>query len=535
MKRIAVLMLICVGVALAVTVLFGPLAVSIFEALQNSAADDVLSARRVSLLLRGFRVAGEAALLTQLIGVGLAAGFVRPRGVVRTLTWWIALCTLLTPTYIHAYAWSLIVLPAGVATSRALAGPVHEWLLTEGRAVWCLATWMSPIAGAILAAGWRESGRAVFQIAQLDAGATRSARTSLGVLIPWCAVSLITCYAIALTEFAVCHLSLCLTWNTEILVLMQDQAVPGGALRLAWPLLVGVALCCIALWFFRRPISRGMRGDDRELHADVGAAERRAPRAAVFGVCFAIVVLLAPIAIFIYSLHSASGFAQLGTLYANHASWSAIAAVGSVLVAAWIAILMEYLRGWCASRRRGNSRGSVSVRAVTVFCAATLIVQVLFAVSPPALIGDAFSSTYLKMPWIRDHWLIVSFVDAARFGVILSLALWIGPPRQLSEMARGDGASAGEELWRVRLPAAWRTLSAAALVVFVLSFNEIAATVLIVPPNVGSLPKTLLNAIHFGRNDAVIAMVLSVMLGVGVASGLLLTLTGRRRPSRLSN
>jgi ABC-type spermidine/putrescine transport system permease subunit II len=62
----------------------------------------------------------------------------------------------------------------------------------------------------------------------------------------------------------------------------------------------------------------------------------------------------------------------------------------------------------------------------------------------------------------------------------------------------------------------------------VLSFTEVAATQLVRPPGVGNLAITLLNAIHFGRNDEVVAMCLYVMLLViAAAGGLLLLRRGR--------
>lgn len=546
MRQIWMVIFLGGGAALFVATLIWPLSSALADTIRSNNPVEPLSGRQAWLLLRGFRVAAEAALLSQLIGVGLAVGLCRRNGVMSAISGWVALCTLLTPTYIHAYAWSLLVLPAGVATSRALAGPIHEWLITEGRAVWCLATWMSPIAAGCLAIGWREAGRAIFDIAQLDSAVPRAARTASHALRPWLAISWITCFAIALTEFAVCHLSLCLTWNTEILALMQDQAAPGGVLRLAWPLVVVVILCGACLRPFRRVIGRAFSGEQRELGVQIGSDERRPARLLVALWLATVLVLAAPTVIMLSSLQSLSGFSQLSSIYANHVRWSAIAAAGSVGISLWISLAAEYCRLFRDERaargvvRRGTSIEVVSVersvRGVAWLDRLILSAAILLAVVPPALVGDAFASAYLHVPLIRDHWIIVSLVGTARFGVIMLLALRIAAPRQLSELARGDGASVWDELWRVRVSAARRTIFAAAVAVFLLAFNEIAATLLVVPPNVGSLPKTLLNAIHFGRNDAVIAMCLSIVGVVGMgAFGLQLLSYAVGRHSRLSN
>jgi ABC-type spermidine/putrescine transport system permease subunit II len=239
-------------------------------------------------------------------------------------------------------------------------------------------------------------------------------------------------------------------------------------------------------------------------------------------------VLLAPVLIFAGSLQSASGFAQLPSLYANHAGGSGVIALGSVIVSCWISLSLLYL---LRVRRDLSARSGSGARSAAVLLSLLLafvvIAQVVMAVSPPALVGDAFAAAYEKVPWLRDHWGIVSMVCAARFSIVVTAALRIAVPRQLGEMAQSDGAALWDELWRIHLPAAWKQIFAAALVVFVLSYQEIAATLLVVPPNVGNLPKTLLNAIHFGRNDAVIAMSLSLVFAAACISALVIRLIGR--------
>ncbi|MBL8879638.1 MAG: ABC transporter permease subunit [Phycisphaerales bacterium] len=545
MQRLGIAILLGGGALLAAAALLWPAGQSIADAFRGDIETRPLSGRQLGLLLRGVRVAVESAMVSQLIAIGIAAGLSRNAGLIRSITGWFCLCTVLTPTYIHAYSWSLLVLPAGVATSRALAGPMHEWLLTEGRAVWCLATWMSPIAAAMLAVGWREAGRAVFGVAQLDAATPSAARVASHALRPWLMISLIICFAIALTEFAVCHLSLCLTWNTEILSLMQDQASPGGVLRLAWPLIGVVVICGAALWPFRGMIRRGFTGEHRELGSNLTIGAGRWPRIAAATWIISLSILAAPTTIMALSLQSLTGFSQLGAIYTDHVRWSAITATASVAISIWIALAFEFLRLRRITRREstrardavatdGARRSPISIVA-SLPEIIVLVAAILLAITPPALVGDAFASAYARIPLIRDHWIIVSMVGAARFGVVMLLALRIAAPRELGELARTDGASAWQELWCVRLPAARRTVAAAAMVVFVLAFNEIATTLLIVPPNVGSLPKTLLNAIHFGRNDAVIAMCLSVVALVGATAFVLMaTPRSAKKSVRLS-
>jgi ABC-type Fe3+ transport system permease subunit len=80
----------------------------------------------------------------------------------------------------------------------------------------------------------------------------------------------------------------------------------------------------------------------------------------------------------------------------------------------------------------------------------------------------------------------------------------------------------------VVLPAQLPLLLAAAVAVAVLSAGEIGAAQLVVPPGVNSLARTMLNEIHFGRSNDIIALALWQM-GIGAAAAGLLARPLRRR------
>ena len=72
----------------------------------------------------------------------------------------------------------------------------------------------------------------------------------------------------------------------------------------------------------------------------------------------------------------------------------------------------------------------------------------------------------------------------------------------------------------MRLPLVLPALLISLVAVAVLSLTEIAASLLVCPAGTKSLSITLLNMIHFGRNDEVIAMVLYLMGFVGLLAAL---------------
>ena len=156
------------------------------------------------------------------------------------------------------------------------------------------------------------------------------------------------------------------------------------------------------------------------------------------------------------------------------------------------------------------------------------------AFSAPALVGDAFAAAYARVPAVGDHWPIVSLVSATRFSLIAIAAMLLSGRSvhpQFAGMAASDGASIMDAYVRVRLPMCLPMLSGAAVATALLSLSEVAATIMIQPPAVPNLAVTLLNQIHFGRNDQVIAMSLLVMTCVAVSVALLGWIRNRTRRS----
>jgi ABC-type spermidine/putrescine transport system permease subunit II len=159
-----------------------------------------------------------------------------------------------------------------------------------------------------------------------------------------------------------------------------------------------------------------------------------------------------------------------------------------------------------------------------------VVVSLLALAAPPALVGDALAAAYVHVPFISDHGLIVSLVGAARFGFVAVAVLLLasrGRIVELERMAAADGANAWQSLTRVRWAVNLPAIVIAAGLVALLAFGEVAATQLVRPPGVGNLAMTLLNAIHFGRDDEVIAMTLCAVGFVGVGAGALLVLAAR--------
>ena len=105
--------------------------------------------------------------------------------------------------------------------------------------------------------------------------------------------------------------------------------------------------------------------------------------------------------------------------------------------------------------------------------------------------------------------------QASRFaGLALVLLLLTRYPdrRQLAEMASLDGASPLRAWRHVHLPRVWPVLAGTFLLVTMLSFTELAATMILLPAGLPNFAQRLLNQMHYARDQQVIASCLVLML-----------------------
>ncbi|MFN0135391.1 MAG: hypothetical protein ACKVS9_04650 [Phycisphaerae bacterium] len=513
MHRAIVMLLSLLGLV-ALLAVFGLPLVAILAELPNAdPALATLGPRRLILLAKGLGIALAAAAAAQLVGGLLAIGLAATRSHrLRTLSGWLCLVVFLTPPYVYAYAWSWMLVPAGVISSQTFQSPALAASATMGRAILCLTAWLAPVAAFVLAAGWRRHGESALAMQQLDRGriaATVGAiRMALG---PWITLSMLVTFALATTEFSVCHLCLVQTWNTEMLAEAQLIAEPGRVILLAWPLMLVLALIAAVLCQFRARIGE-LLDDSVELRRDAADASLYARHArgwmSVVCVLVAGVFVLSPMLILATSLRDWTALLSTWRAYPNDWPLGLLGMAISMALALVMALAIDALRtlgGW--------------LRQVTYVATALLIAGMA---APPTLIGDVIAAAYQNMNWVRDHMLIVGIVGAARFTAIPVLLLWLQSRegRDLAGQAAVDRASPFEFYLRVRLPLIWRSLVGGLLIAGFLSLGEVSASQMVAPPGSRSIAITLLNAIHFGRDDQVIAMCLYIFAAAAIVAGL---------------
>ncbi|MDX2200385.1 MAG: hypothetical protein SF069_15605 [Phycisphaerae bacterium] len=464
----------------------------------NLPAAPAFTERQMGLLLRGLGLSAGAAVGGLILGAALAAGLVARGGWLRAGSRALACFTLLTPTYLIAYAWSLPLLPEGLPIGAAGSGVAPDWLTRDARAVLCLSIWLSPIAGLLLAAHWDSAPRRAYRQALLDAAPAAAVRAALGLMAaPALAASLLLA-SLAFAEYAIPHLCLRPTWNTELLAQLQLRESP--ALLQAWSgMLVTLVLSLLGLLF--RPNSpRPDAALSDALSADAGIGRPATPRIAVIACLCAWLALLSPVLLLLRFLQRPQALMQVWSIYAD--DWADGAAYAAI-AAALTAVLGL---GWLLLAAGVNR----PMAAALAGCAA------LAALAPPAIVGEAHLLAAGSALTIRDTLWPIALLGAARFAII-PIVLCAASLREtraaaLLDSAAVDGAARDAAFWTIALPRATPSLLLGALAAGVLTFGEISASVLVIPPGVGSVARSLLNEIHFGRNDDVIALSLWTLL-----------------------
>ncbi|RMF75123.1 MAG: hypothetical protein D6744_13835, partial [Planctomycetota bacterium] len=405
--------------AFALTLLcyFFPAVVAVVEAgSAASLASITLSGRQWTLFARGALIAAAAAVLAAVLGAGFAAWLVSGRRA-SAITRWLGLAILMTPPYVYAYAWSLPLLPEGIATAPALKSRSVALAATYGRAILCLGGWLAPLAGFVLAAGWRSAGVAAYRLALTDASPLQALRRGAWpAMRRWCLLAISLAALLALTEYSVCHLCLVPVWNTELLSEAQNSARPGRLLLRSWPMLALAAMLVFA-WFatprFRRTTLTEMAALMSDIeHESGGRAVRSRWLLCIAAGC--VMLAAAPLLVLAGWLRDPAALYRAAREFSGAWVGGLLCSVGAIVVAGLLALGVE-LGATAASRMRHAAPASL-VRFVAI---GTVALAVLFAAAPPAVVGDAFLAAYLsRFPLLADHWPIVSLTSAARYAVI---------------------------------------------------------------------------------------------------------------------
>lgn len=463
---------------------------------------------RRSLILSGTATVGALIL-------GLAPAAVLGSCSRRQWPWLLGLvlAPLIVPPQVYAYAWGLL----GPAMGRAGMGVAPAWKETAFKSGFISAGWLWPVVALVIASGWRSTGKAVYRLALLDtSGLGAFFRAVLPSLRPQAIAAAALVAGITLIEYPIPHLTLCRVWATELMVLVEVRAPYGQIMRMAaQPVAVTLVILVLAVWATRgaagwQPLSEDDATPDSldRLNRDsrLGGIGRAAWAGAAM-VWLATVGI--PVGLMVANLRVPRAWIQGLTTFADQWVDSLQIAAAAGLLATLLAIGSIGL--WQASGRRWPRWAA--------------IVTILTATIPPPALGVGFIVLYNRAGWVGDLYaerpVVWTLALVARYAAVAVMVSWLSLGRRkvvAVEQARVDGGNSLDILGHVLLPMLWPSLVSAGLIVTLLSLFEVVVTQMTRPAGYGSIAMTVLNYMHYGRDDAVITTVLTLM-----AAGIVLT------------
>ncbi len=102
---------------------------------------------------------------------------------------------------------------------------------------------------------------------------------------------------------------------------------------------------------------------------------------------------------------------------------------------------------------------------------------------------------------------------------------------ELLENASSEGAGPIGRILRIGVPSRWKSLIAAWLAAFAIASGDLAASILVVPPGVTTIPVRVFGLLHSGVDDQVAGICLTTVWGFILIGGFLLWLM---RPAKMS-
>lgn len=414
---------------------------------------------------------------------------------------------LLVPPQVYAYAWSLATAPhmllaaalPPVTGVSALGSAVRAGLISAG--------WLWPIVALVVGAGWRTTGRNVYALATLDAS---PAQAFIRAVLPSLRGHLVAAgcvvFLIALVEYPIPHLSLARTYATELLLLVDVGAPAGQIMRTALP---GVAVAIVLLATAAYLVRTQFGGDEDERLASV-PVRGSARGLSLLTAALWMASVLVPVGVLIASLRVSSAWREAFTLFGQ--AWAdsigVSLAAGGVTMAMAVGVVVWPAGGW---RRRDGvvaRFGAVAGLAGMLVPGAALGIGFVVIYNRAGVVGDLYTES--PVVWV--------LALAARYAAIPVVIAALGLRRRVlatAEQARVDGAGRWAVLADVLMPVMARSLLAGAAIVALLSLSEVVVTQLVHPIAYSSIAASILQLMHYGRDDTVIVASLSIV-AVGV-------------------
>lgn len=453
-----------------------------------------------------------------LVGVLATAVAIAPAWLVRSRGTRVVpflLVPLCAPSYLAYSGWQLLRSPGTYLgdwiEGQTAASDRAALLFGKGLAVGGLTLWVWPLAMLLLIPAFRRIDRQGLEALQIDgAGPLKRGWQVLvmsrgGLLTAWAGVTLLM-----LGSAVPFHLAQVSTYSVEVWAQLAERPGDMAVWGFAWPVVAISAIAAAGVaWVQTR---------EREVIVETGMStpDTRTTGSGAVTILIWIAAVVIPLGLFAGYLHRWISIVRFVEVAAQ--------AIGaSVLVALWVglaAVVCAAASWWAFSRPRVWRMGG----------AVALALFLLGMVTPGVLVGSAILRLMVQLGGsvpgadiVRDGPGVLVWGHLVRFGALGVLAgaivAWT-ESRDLRELRAMDGGGVARELWQFFLRPHAGVLAAVGVACGLLSLYEIESTILLTPPGPGNLATTILDFLHFARDEQLCAVgVVVVGGGVLVAVG----------------
>jgi ABC-type Fe3+ transport system permease subunit/sugar lactone lactonase YvrE len=459
-----------------------------------------LSLERYGMLL-GRSVVLASVLATLSLLAGWPAGrLIGAKNWARTYGPLLLMMCLIIPPQVTFYAWGLLFLPNSWLGMRLSQSDFLIETTNLLRSVFSLGLWYWPICSLMMGLAWRRTDGDVWAQAKLDAGTmTRWWRVGLPMLGKTLMTVWLAIFTLAMSQFAVFHLAGVDTLGTELAVVYQ---MTGNVRTVAWAAIPLVIPAVWAAWSIQKLLVNSEQSYDLRYDEPVWRGYWFLA-GGLWGLS-----CIVPIVLLVMNLESFQRVTEFASLGWRGLASSGMIGIGAAVLAIVIASAISLQGRFGSSRLAGLMRWMCFVAAMLP--GALVAVAMVYA----------FNRGVLTMAIYNQPWM-VSIGHGAQLAVLaVVMFAWVqnSQPREISELAKMDGAGGIRGLIHVWLPGMWPALAGAGLLAVTLSMTELAATLVLLPAGVPNFAQELLNQMHYAREQqVVVSSLLLIFVGIGVS------------------
>ena len=467
------------------------------------------SGRRLPLFLQTVGFALAVSLFGTLIGLlGAGASRFSQKRVLRGLPFAILPMAVLPP-YIHALVWGSIV--RDMNRMFSLWGWAHLPEQGFGISVWVQGMALLPFAFGILYLGFRTLPDAVTDAARILGSGTRTAfRVLLPLQAPSVSVTFLFLFLVSLLDYSVPSI---FQLNLYTLTIFSEYSIrydAAHAFLLSMPML---AISIPAVWGLQKGLRHIPLSPTRQSPVPLPLRLHpvfRIPVALALFLC--LLQMLAPL----LSLtgHAIPFFAD--SRWFTDALPDLVGTVAVGLLAALLTMPLSFAAADAIHTTRTGHRLWWWLLLLPLALPAPLVGIGLIHVWNTQALGWTGLYQTLLMP------ALASTLRFLPFSVLVLLSAMKRQDSGQTDAVRMLQRTTLHGLLTVRIPLLGGALAGAGLLATVLSFGELGATLLLLPPGAGSLTIKIYNYLHYGQSDVVAGLCLVLFL-LALSIGLLLS------------